>query len=92
MNRNERNRVIQIVPTTGSSYQVCIQKGEMLRLENKPHRVQVIDGSAWLTLAGEDIILSDGEQTTLNPGAHPIIISCIKPARQVILEVEVLDD
>lgn len=65
--QNPRGKLVgRKVNTPMSSAPVCLDKGALLRLEGDPRgkTVQVLEGTAWLTQAGEyaeDVLLDKGQ-------------------------------
>ncbi len=50
----------------------------LLRLPRKDQQVEVLGGSAWITMDGTDIILNEGDQFVLTEGHDFALVSSAK--------------
>jgi hypothetical protein len=57
--------------------QFTLAKGEVLRIPSACQKVHVLSGMAWLTVAGEDIILTAGEKVALGSYQGIAILSAL---------------
>ncbi len=55
-----------------------------LRIERKEQTVEVLFGSAWVTMDGEDFILHTGDQLQINPGGDFALVSSLQQKRLVL--------
>ena len=60
-----------------SPYLLSLAPGEVFRLPQASHSVQVLSGIAWLTVAGEDIILANHEVASLLSSQNVALISAL---------------
>jgi mannose-6-phosphate isomerase-like protein (cupin superfamily) len=58
----------------------------LLRLPRKEQMVEVLAGSAWVTLGGEDIILTPGDRLHLNSGQDFVLVSSAQKNLLVLAE------
>ena len=54
---------------------VTLQEGDVYRLPPSCRAVWVVSGRAWMTHAGEDIVLDQGDQTTFTRHKDPVVIT-----------------
>ena len=54
---------------------VTLRKGEVFRLPSSCRAVWVVSGRAWLTHAGNDIVLDQGERATFARHNDPVVIT-----------------
>lgn len=68
------------------SAQYTLETGKLFRIPSVCQQLHVLSGIAWLTVAGEDIILTSGEQILLDSNQGLAILSALgnKP---LILEI-----
>lgn len=59
---------------------------DVRRMTNVAQVVRVVSGNAWITLDGEDILVSRGEEAALQPGEYPPVISSMN-GRPLVYEV-----
>lgn len=52
-------------------YRLLLDKNGLFRLPKNCHRVQVLSGTAWVTVAGKDIILTS-QETALLPDSQGV--------------------
>lgn len=67
-------------------YRLTLYPNEVFRLPQAGHLVRVLSGIAWLTVAGEDIILTSNEAALLLPHQETAVISVLRN-KPLILEV-----
>jgi hypothetical protein len=65
---------------------LMLRHDEVFRLPVTSQGVQVVSGLAWLTVAGEDILLKNGERLWLLAGKEVALVSALGSA-PLILEV-----
>jgi hypothetical protein len=58
----------------------------LLRLPRHQQTVEVLDGSAWVTMGGEDIILHAGDRLELKSGHDFALVSSVNKALLVLAE------
>ncbi len=66
-----------------STSRVHLSEGDVYRIPRHVRRVRVVSGQAWVSFAGQDILLAPGQQMAFAPEAsNPDIalISCIDQA------------
>lgn len=73
--------------TAPAVLRVVLYGGEVCRLPRSCRRVRVLSGQAWITLAGRDVLLTEGEQTTFTASKAPILVSGLGSA-PLVLEAE----
>lgn len=56
----------------------------LMRLPRKDQTVEVLMGTAWLTMDGEDYILQAGETLQLTPGGDFALVSSLQQKRLVL--------
>jgi len=56
---------------------MVLYKGELFHLAKANQKIQILSGCAWLTLAGQDIILPRGEKISLGPAKDFALISAL---------------
>lgn len=61
-----------------------LQKGELFRLPSACREIKVLSGVAWITVAGEDIILICGKQVTLALNKDEALVSAINDAPLIL--------
>lgn len=61
-----------------------LQKGEVFRLPSACREIQVLSGVAWITVAGEDIILIRGKTATLALNKDEALVSAINDAPLIL--------
>lgn len=66
--------------------QFTLDKSEVFRIPSSCKELHILAGTAWVTVAGRDIVLTSGEKVSLDPKKDCAILSALgnKP---VILEV-----
>ncbi len=64
-----------------------LYRDEVFRIPQAGHSVQVLSGIAWLTVAGEDIILTSNETVSLLPYQDVALVSALSD-KPLILEVQ----
>jgi hypothetical protein len=52
---------------------LVLYRNEMYRLPHACRKVQVLSGVAWMTVAGEDVFLTQGEKTSFTLGKGVLI-------------------
>jgi hypothetical protein len=57
--------------------QFTLIKGEVFRIPSICKKIHVLSGSAWLTVAGEDIILTAGEKVSLGSNQDIALLSAL---------------
>lgn len=67
-------------------YQFTLKKGEIFRVPSGCREVHVLSGVAWITEAGQDIILTSGEKASLASNKGLAILSSLGNV-PLILEV-----
>lgn len=68
------------------SAQYTLETGKLFRVPSVCQQLHVLSGIAWLTVAGEDIILTTGEQILLDSNQGLAILSALGD-KPVILEI-----
>ena len=58
----------------------------LLRLPRHQQTVEVLDGSAWVTMGGEDILLNAGDRLDLNAGHDFVLVSSVNRKLLVLAE------
>jgi hypothetical protein len=58
----------------------------LLRLSRHQQTVEVLDGSAWVTMGGKDIILNAGDRLELNAGHDFVLVSSVNKKLLVLAE------
>lgn len=71
-----------------SSYRVTLTGSAALRLPGRVRSVQVVSGSGWVTVDGQDLIVNAGEVVVL-PAGHDAVVSSSHHQRAVDLKVYV---
>lgn len=59
------------------SAQFTLEKGEVFRVPSTCQEVHVLSGIAWLTVAGKDIILTEGETVSFDTNQGIAILSAL---------------
>jgi hypothetical protein len=59
------------------AHQFTLKKGELFRVPSGSKELHVLSGKAWITVAGEDIILNDGEKASLASNQGFAILSAL---------------
>lgn len=59
----------------------------LLRLPRRKQTVEVLDGSAWVTMGGKDIILSAGDRLDLNAGRDFVLVSSVNKQLLILAEI-----
>lgn len=67
-------------------YQVTLQTSKVFRVPLECKELHILSGSAWLTVDGEDIILTSGETASL-ASPHSLAILSVLGNRPLTLEV-----
>jgi hypothetical protein len=67
-------------------YRLTLYPDEVLRLPQAGYWVRVLSGIAWLTVAGEDIILSANEAASLLPHKDVALVSALSD-KPLLLEL-----
>ena len=52
---------------------LVLYRKETYRLPQACRKIQVLSGVAWMTVAGEDVFLTQGEKTSFTPGKGVLI-------------------
>lgn len=65
---------------------LAVYPGEVYRLPEVGQRVRVVNGQAWLSAQGRDIVLSPDEQVALAESTEAALVSSLTEA-PVVLEV-----
>ncbi|HLP89526.1 MAG TPA: hypothetical protein VK184_13160 [Nostocaceae cyanobacterium] len=60
-----------------SSRLFTLQHNQSLRLPQQLHELQILSGSAWLTIAGQDIILNSQQVLSIPKSKYGAVISAI---------------
>lgn len=61
-----------------------LQKGEVFRLPSACREIKVLSGVAWITVAGEDIILICGKKATLALNKDEALVSALNDAPLIL--------
>jgi hypothetical protein len=69
-------------------YRFTLKKGEVFRVPSECKELQVLSGVAWITLGGQDIILSSGQTASLESNKGFAILSVLGKA-PLTLEVRI---
>jgi hypothetical protein len=72
--------------TSIAPYHLTMEKGEVFRVPSGCQELHVLSGIAWITDAGEDIILTSGEKASLASNKGLAILSALGNV-PLILEV-----
>ncbi len=56
---------------------IMVMKDEVYRLPQTHRQIQVLSGTAWLTLDKQDIILNSPEKASLPSSQNPVVISAL---------------
>jgi hypothetical protein len=56
---------------------IQLNRGQVRSIGRKAQFLRVISGEAWVTIDGEDIILSDDEKMTLEPRKSRAVITAV---------------
>jgi hypothetical protein len=67
-------------------YQLRLQGNDVFSLQGAMQTLYVVSGRAWITLDGEDIFLSAGQQMTLPRSKYAIVVSAFK-RRELVCEI-----
>jgi hypothetical protein len=59
------------------AHQFTLKKGELFRVPSGSKELHVLSGKAWITVAGEDIILNSGEKASLASNQGFAILSAL---------------
>lgn len=62
-------------------------KGDVYRLPEEVAELYVLSGKAWVTVPGEDIVLSTGEFAMFFPGEHDALVSSLGEKPLVVEEL-----
>ncbi len=62
------------------SRRLSLSAGQVLRLKNSIREIYVISGCAWVSYAGQDIVLNAGERTSFTPNRDIPVISAVGTA------------
>lgn len=65
---------------------LAVYPGEVYRLPEAGQRVRIVNGQAWLSAQGRDIVLCPDEQIVLNSSTEAALVSPLTEA-PVVLEV-----
>ena len=65
---------------------IKIENNQVLKLPKAYREVQVLSGTAWITVDGQDIILRSGEKVSLPSSNNFALISALTPL-PLVLEV-----
>ncbi|NEQ21839.1 MAG: DUF2917 domain-containing protein [Microcoleus sp. SIO2G3] len=66
--------------------QFTLEESEVFRIPSACKELQVMSGTAWITVAGRDIVLTSGEKVTLETKKDRAILSALGN-KSVSLEV-----
>jgi DUF2917 family protein len=69
-----------------SQYQIRLQENEVFSLQGAMQTLYVVSGRAWITLDGNDVFLSAGQQMTLPRTKYAVVVSAIK-RRELVCEI-----
>jgi hypothetical protein len=69
-----------------ASYLFTLEKDEVLRIPSTCQEIRVLSGVAWLTVAGEDVILNSGEKALVSCNEDFVLLSALGKV-PLILEV-----
>lgn len=69
-----------------SQYQIRLQDSEAYSLQGAMQTLYIVSGRAWVTLDGNDLFLSAGQQITLPRSRYAVVVSAIK-RRELVFEV-----
>jgi hypothetical protein len=56
---------------------IILMKDEVYKLPQTHREIQVLSGTAWITLDKQDIILNSSEKVSLPSSKNPVIISSL---------------
>ena len=70
----------------GSMLRLLLYKGELYRLPPAAAGIRVLAGRAWLTVAGQDLLVTPGEKVSLPSRKDGALISALGQA-PLILEI-----
>lgn len=59
------------------SCQFTLEKGELFRIPSTCKELHILAGTAWITVAGKDIVLTAGEAASLEPNKDCAILSAL---------------
>jgi hypothetical protein len=74
MERGERNALVGRGPVP---LRIVLLPGEVLRLPRVRALLHVLSGAAWITRAGRDTVISEGERITMPAVREPAVISSL---------------
>lgn len=64
--------------------QLTLKKNEVVRVPLAAQKVQILSGTAWITVAGEDIILQAGEKAALPSQQDFAVLSALGDAPLIV--------
>jgi hypothetical protein len=64
-----------------------LYQNETHRLSPTCQNIQILSGTAWVTIAGEDVILTQGEKASILPTKDVIVVSAVG-AIPLVLEIQ----
>lgn len=76
-----------IFGTSKIAYRLTLQKDEVMKLPKGYREVQVLSGTAWISIEKKDIILKSGEKVTLPSSKELAVISALSKG-PALLEVQ----
>jgi hypothetical protein len=64
--------------TCGKSLRLALVRGELLRAPRGARRLSILSGTAWVSIRGEDVLLSRGGELSLGPSSPgPALVSAL---------------
>lgn len=69
------SRLSEATYSSARPYQITLSRGQTFRLPRTIRVIEIIDGCAWVSADGRDIVLHVGDQMSLDSRANPVIIS-----------------
>jgi hypothetical protein len=66
-------------PVSGALFEdrIILMKDEVYRLPQTHRQIQVLSGTAWITVDKQDIILNSSETASLPSSKNPVVISAL---------------
>lgn len=55
-----------------------LYKDEVLRLPDGCKEIRILSGNAWITINGEDIMLTQGEKRVITPHKDMVLVSTLR--------------
>jgi len=89
MNRfSQMMSFVGIVPAAPLIERINLTENQHLTLSHKVNFVRVLNGSAWISYQGKDIVLKSGEMLELEPGRDITIVSALghKPVELEVIQ------